>query len=116
MELYGFGQEKILLEVKMVNATGWSELMDGNLIGASFAMFDAAFMGWTVAILFFVFQIMLYMKTRNMTMLWITGIFFLSMYVGLSAFTTVVRIESVEVMFALLVFELAGILFVWLWK
>ena len=95
---------------------GWAELFDGNLIGASFTMFDAAFVGWTVAILFFVFQFMLYLKTRNMTLLWITGLFFLSMYAALSAFSTVVRMESVWVMFIVLVFEFAGILFVWLWK
>ena len=100
----------------MVNATGWTELMDGQLIIASFTMFDTAFVGWTVAILFFVYQVMLYLKTRNMTICWVMGLFFLSMYAALSAFSTVVRMESVTIMFVLLVFELAGILFVWLWK
>jgi hypothetical protein len=100
----------------MVNATGWNELLDANLVGASFTMFDTAMAGWTVAILFFVFQIMLYLKTKNATLMWITGLFFLAMYASLNAFTSVVRMESVTVMFVLLVFELAGIMFVWLWK
>jgi hypothetical protein len=103
------------------NATavcGWNELFNGHLVGAAFGMYDAAFIGWTVAILFFVYQFMLYIKTRNMALCWITGIFFISMYVGLQTLVTfsVVRMESVYVMFILLVFELAGILFVWLWK
>ncbi len=96
----------------MPNVTGWTELFDGNLIGAAFTMYDAAFLGWTVAMLFFVYQGMLYYKTRNLTICWITGIFFASMY----AVSTIVKTISVQLIFILLVFELAGILYFLIWK
>lgn len=102
----------------MANATGWSELLNGQIITAVFTMFDAAFMGWTVAILFVVYQIMLYIKTRNATICWVTGLFFASLYVVASsqAILGYLRIESVQVIFVILVFELAGILYALIWK
>jgi hypothetical protein len=96
----------------MVNATGWSELMDANLIGAAYTMYDAAFAGWIVAILFFVYQLMLLIKTRNLPLAFITGIFFASLY----AVSVFVKPISIQVIFILLVFELAGILYLWIWK
>jgi len=96
----------------MVNATGWPELMNGNLIVAAFTMYDDAFMGWTVAILFIVYQFMLLLKTRNLTISWVTGIFFASLY----AASIFVKSMSVQIIFVLLVFELAGILYLLIWK
>lgn len=95
-----------------INATGWNELMDANLIGAAFVMYDAAFANWTVAILFFVYQFMLILKTRNLTLSWMTGIFFASMY----AVSIFVHVISIQIIFLLLVFELAGILYLWMFK
>ena len=91
----------------MANATGWNELFDGQIIQAAFTMYDTALAGWTVGILFFVFQSMLYMKTKNLTLCWITGIFFVSMYAG----TVFIKTASIQIMALLLVFELGGILY-----
>lgn len=99
-----------------MNATGWTELFNGNMISAAFTMYDTAFVGWTVAILFFVYQVMLYIKTKNVTICWVTGLFFVALYTTSAMIGTFVRAESVQVMFIVLVFELAGILFVALWK
>jgi len=96
----------------MVNATGWTELLDANLIGAAFTMFDTAFVGWTVAILFFVFQFMIIVKTRNVTIAWTVGILFASLY----AVSVFVKPISIQIIFLLLVFELAGIIYLLLWK
>lgn len=96
----------------MANATGWSELYDGDLIGAAFTMYDTALLGWTVAILFIVYQFMLYLKTRNPTLCWVTGIFFVSMY----AVSVFVKPISLQVMFVILAFELAGILYMLIFK
>lgn len=96
----------------MANATGWTQLFDGQLISAAFTMYDAAFAGWVVAILFFVYQFMLILKTRNLTVAWITGLFFASLY----AVSTFVKAVSVQFIFILLVFELAGIIYVWVFK
>lgn len=101
----------------MANATGWSELFDGRIITAVFTMFDAAFLGWTVAILFMVYQVMLYLKTRNVTICWVTGLFFASLYVASTeVVSSYLRIESVQIIFLILVFELAGILYMLIWK
>ena len=87
---------------------GWSQLMDGNIIGAVFVMFNSALVGWFVVILFFVFQLVLYLKSRNATLCWATGTFFTVLY----AASVFVHALSVYIIFAILVFELAGILFV----
>ena len=94
------------------NVTGWTQLMDGNMISAVFTMYDAAFLQWTVAILFIVYQFMLLMKTRNLTLAWVTGIFFASLYVT----SVFVKPISIQVIFILLVFELAGVLYFLIWK
>ena len=96
----------------MVNATGWNELFDGNLIGAAFTMYDTAMLGWTVAILFFVYQLMLWLKTHNPTLAWTTGILFASLF----AVSQWVRPISVQVMLIILVLELCIILYTLLWK
>ena len=98
------------MSVTPVNATGWTELMDGNMVGAVYTMFDTAFgsMGIVVVILFFVYQAMLFTKTRNLSLCFITGIIFASLYA-----TNVVFVEqvSVGIIFLLLVFELGAILY-----
>ena len=97
------------MSITPVNATGWNELMDGNMVSAVYTMFDTAFggMGIVVVILFFVYQLMLYMKTKNITLMWIIGIIFASLY----ATSSFVEVFSVQIIFLLLVFELAGILY-----
>lgn len=97
----------------IINATGWAELMQGNLIGASFTLYNTAFIGWFVPLLFFIYQIILFIKTRNLLLNFITGLFFISMY-GLTYFTHAKM--SLVITFLILVFELAGILYFILWK
>lgn len=94
------------------NATGWNQLMNGSMINAVYTMFDTAFggMGIVVVILFVVYQMMLYQKTRNLTLMWIIGIFFASLY----ATSQFVEPLSVQIIFLLLVFELGGMLYMWL--
>jgi len=94
------------------NATGWNELYNGQLIAAAFTMFDTAFAGWTVVILFVLYQFMLILKTRNMTLAWTTGIMFASLF----AVSQFVKPISVQVIFIILVFELGAILYLLLWK
>ncbi len=96
------------------NTTGWSNLTDGHMLTAVYTMFDTAFgnMGIVVVMLFFVYQVMLFAKTQNLSLMWVMGIIFASLY-GLSSF---VESTSVQIMFLLLVFELAGILYLLLFK
>jgi len=97
----------------IINATGWTELYDGHLIGAAFEMFNFAFDGWFIPILFVVFQAILLIKTKNLTLSWVTGIFFISMY-ATSQFVNAQA--SLPIIFIILVFELAGIFYFLLWK
>lgn len=90
----------------VINATGWNELMEGKVIQSVFTMYDGAFSGWFVGIIFFTFQILLYMKTRNNTITWVLGILFASLY----ASTAFMNTETNFLLFVTLSFQLAGIL------
>lgn len=95
------------------NVTGWTELMDAKPIAAVYAMYDAAFFGWVVAILFIVYSLMLYLKTRNITLVWVTGLFFAAMY-----FTnqTILKVNSLYIISVMLIIELGVIIYLWIWK
>jgi len=101
-------------------ACGWNELFNGNIVTAAFVMYDASFMGWTVAILFFIYQFMLLLKTRNLTISWVTGVMFAAMFVSTKIMDAignpVLKPISIQVIFALLVIELGAIIYLWLWK
>jgi len=99
----------------MANVVGWDNLTSGHIITAVFTMYDAALVHWTVAILFLVYQVVLLIKTRNITLAWVTGIIFASIYASTKVLDFVKPI-SVQVIFILLVFELGGILYMLLWK
>lgn len=98
------------------NATGWSELMDANLIGAVFTMYDTAFWGFLIVILFFVYQFMLWLKTSNLTLCWVTGIFFVALFVTGETIGVWIKPVAVQTIFVVLVFELAAILYLLIWK
>ncbi len=91
---------------------GWSELLSGNLVKAVYVMYDAALLGWFIAILFFLFQAGLYMKTRNPNIVWVTGILFLSLFIRSGYIKTV----SLGVMALILLLELAGIMYFIIFK
>lgn len=101
-------------------ACGWDELFNGSIVTASFVMYDSAFVGWTVAILFFVYQFILLLKTRNLTISWVTGVLFAGMYVSTKILDAtgnpILKPISAQVIFALLVIELGAIIYLWLWK
>lgn len=94
------------------NVTGWNELMDGKLIKSAFTMFDTSLAGWFVPLIFFTFQIMLYMKTKNVTMTWVSGLLFASLY----ASTLFMNEMSQYILFILLSVQLAGVLYMMITK
>jgi len=95
-----------------VNATGWNFLMNAEPVQAVFAMYDASLYNWTIAILFIVYQFMLLMKTRNLTLSFVMGMFFVSLY----ASTIFVKAASTQIMGLILIFEFGGILYYLLLK
>lgn len=102
----------------MPNATGWAELINGSMLKATYTLYNAALAGWFVAILFLVFQALLYIKTRNITLMFITALFFAAMFVTAPVVGAVLFVETsvYHVLYVILAFELAGILFMWFWK
>ena len=99
----------------MANITGdaYRHMLDGHLITAAFHLYNEAFLYWVVAILFLVYQFMLLLKTRNLTLSWVTGLIFASLYVGS---VTIVKAISVQIIFVLLVIELGAIFYFLIWK
>lgn len=91
----------------MTNVTGWAELYAGNVAKASFTVFDTALAGWTVGILFLVFQAMLAMKVRNPAANFITSLIF----IGLYASSILVKTQINSIILLIAVLELAGILY-----
>jgi len=102
----------------MVDVVGWVELNQGNIFLAAYNLYNTILGGWFVAILFCVFQILLYMKTRNFVLMWITGLFFMGMYATGSFLRNNVYLAeySVFLIFGLLILELAGILYMVFFK
>lgn len=96
----------------MTNVTGWNELMDGNVFKSVFTMYDTALNGWFIAIVFFTFQTVLYTKTKNTTITWVTGLLFASLY-ATSAF---MNEYTNYILFITLVIQLAGIFFMMITK
>lgn len=97
-----------------VNATGWSYLMDTEVIKAVYTMFDVALGsdGWVVIILFFLYQFMLFMKTFNMSLMFFIGILFLTIY-RLSDFY---QSFAGKIILSLLVIEISIMVIIMLWN
>jgi hypothetical protein len=105
------------------NATevcGWNELNNAHIVQSAFVMFDTAFMGWTIVILFLVYQLMVFIKTRTLSATWAIGALFLSMYYGASKLSSTgfafVKPITGQVLLVVLCIEFAGIIYQWLWK
>lgn len=102
------------------NATGWSELIDGNMIYAAFSVFDATTIlnGWTIAILFVVYQIILWIKTKSATLAFISGVMFVSLFIGVSTVSSVPLLAplALKFIFFILVVEVAGIMYFAFWR
>lgn len=92
------------------NVTGWSELMDADVVGASFTMFDTAFGGLIVALLFFLFHIMLWYKTKNFGLCFVTSMIFLSVFLTTGLYN-VVHPATWGIIFVVVAFELGGIFY-----
>ena len=110
----------VLEYLAVLAVPGWDELFNGNLISAAFVMYDTAFLGWTIVILFLIYQLMLLLKTRNLTVSWVTSLFFVSIFVSAQLVTSsgyaVLKPLAVQALFVLLVIELAAIVYIWFWK
>lgn len=94
----------------MVNVTGWNYLLDGRIIMAARTMYEYYWGDWFMTLLFIVFKIILYFGTRSLALSFITSILFLSVsaiYLDQQAFGLII---------AVMVFELAGIMYDAFWK
>jgi len=94
------------------NVTGWNEMMDANLIKASFVMYDTAWNGWIVGILFILYEFMLLIKTKNLPLALTTGL----MFAGLYLMSEFVKQASATIIVLMLVLEIAAILYLAFFK
>ena len=98
------------------NVSGWNELLGThNPVYASYAMFNAsdAFNGFFVVALFFVFQIMLYQKTKSTLLGFIITIMFMAMWLGNIG---IINQVSVPLIFLVGVIQLGVILYNIFWR
>ena len=99
----------------MVNATGWGNITLGTgtgLVTGVFSMYDTAMSGWFIAGLFMIYSVMLWIKTKNLALMFISGIFFAALYLG----SAIVKPASTQIILMILIFELAGIIYMWFYK
>lgn len=92
-----------------VNATGWAELMDGKMVNAVYRMFDASLggIGLFVLFMFILYQFILFQKTGNVTLMWVTGVFFVAMM----ATTQFIPSMTLNILFTILLLEFAAIFY-----
>lgn len=106
--------------VDPINATGWSELVDGSFVSAVMTMFNTAFggVGWVVLILFFAYQVIAFLKTDNALLVWTSSTLFVAATwgAGIIAWDTLANQVAMTIIFSILVFELAAILYSVTWK
>ena len=102
------------MTIGAVNATGWAQLIDGNLIQAAYTMYTFEVGGWVVGILFLLFQFMLYLKTRNLTVCVVTTFMFCMLVFGAGEMNTYLPYWSQVIIVTTLIIEVAGIIYLWI--
>lgn len=92
--------------------TAYNYLLDGKIVKAVYVMYNTFMPYWVVPLLFFTFQILLYIKTRNGILVFIAGLIFTSL-----AWTTQYMNQlSKSVMGIVLILELTFIIVMWIIK
>lgn len=104
----------ILTPLFEANATGWNELMvTRNPVFASYYMFNSVLSGWFIVLLFFVFQIMLYYKTKSALLGGIMSILFIGAWIGKVEY---IKDTSVSMIFLILAMQVGVTLYNILWR
>ena len=94
------------------NVTGWEQIMNGSLIQAAINLYTIDVGGWAIGILFIVYQFMLYIKTRNLSLCIVTGFLF-----SILGFSSVLLPKwSMIIIVVTLIIELGGIFYLWVFK
>lgn len=94
----------------MNNVTGWAELQNGTVVKAAFKMYDTAWDGWVISILFTLFMMLLMIKTRNPASVFITG----TIFIGVHFTELLPRTQGIAILGVTLM--LAGILYTIIFK
>jgi len=112
LQYLDYGAEGRCLGTKMfigTNTTGWAQLMGGDLVGAAYSMYNASFAGLFIIALFLVYQFMLYLKVRNLTLNFVTGIIFGSLFISAQLIPGL----ALPILAFILIMEFALILITW---
>ena len=97
-----------------VNSTGWLDLFNGHPVDAAYNMYIGTFGGPVfVCLLLIVFQVMVVMKTRNLSFAFTTGLIFMA-FVGGAQYMLNWNIGPItNAVFIIMTFELLGMLYYW---
>lgn len=90
-----------------MNVSGWNNLTQGKLVEATYNIFNASVSGNFLLIMYVIFTATLLIKTKNVTLPFVIGLIFVSMFIAYFRTTT----TGVSIMIGILVFELAGVLY-----
>lgn len=94
--------------VPPTNVSGWDSVIATNLFQGVFELYTANFGLWFVFVLFMVFQLMLYLKTRNMAMMHTLTALFAVYFAVSEAFIPSIGSSIIMV---ILIFYFAGLFF-----
>ena len=84
----------------VTHSVGWEQLINVSLVGAAYSVYNEAFFsnGFIIVVLFMVFNIMLYLKTKNIELMFIIGALFTSIY-ATSSFKTSFALKIIFIIF-----------------
>lgn len=90
----------------------FNNILSGHPMQAVFNMYNTAFGGYFLFLLYAVFRILLLIKNKNITQGWIVTGIFLSVYIGLYHNNTIYMTHNgLVIIFLVLVLEMSGTIY-----
>lgn len=103
----------------MTNGAGWDLLYNGSMLRAAYEVYDgsAAFNGFALATLYFLFHAMLFMKTRKPMPGFIFSMLFLAMYYTNQFYSFLTfHVAVIWVAISILIFYIGAIFYTMIYK
>lgn len=94
------------------NTTGWQNLTDGNLIAASFEVFNVALGGWLLIILLVMWNFMSFLKNGKPIIPFVANILTLLFFMGGGYFT----VAQSSILVVITVFSGGALFYKWAFK
>lgn len=95
----------------MVNVTGYEKILSGNIIPGIFDMYNVSTGSYFILIMFAVFQVTLYIKTRNMYLMSALTFVFLGLFATTTLLDTYLPLKVGKFIYLLALLQLGGLLY-----